>query len=90
MSAAIPRLLFGVAALSGLLGVWWLLSSITTAQTRFGHCGPSSLDHPEIYCQMAMRLLYRAYAALAVAALLTVAGFVVKRRQGHARQIVDR
>ena len=70
--------------LVGLLGLWWLLSAHATAHLRFGHCGATSLDHPEAYCQVGMQLLYRSYATLAAAVVLLVAGIYIGRHRGHA------
>jgi len=79
------RLVLCIAALIvGLLGIWWLLSAHTTAHLRFGHCGPTALDHPEVYCQVGMRLLYRSYVTLAVAVALFIAGVYIGRHREHA------
>jgi hypothetical protein len=77
-------LLYFIAAVLVLLGGWWLLSAMITADLRFGHCGPSSLEHADTYCQVATRLLYRAYAALGLAVVSLFAGLYAGHRRGHA------
>ena len=76
--------LFSFSAAIGLLGLWWLLSAHATAHLRFGHCGITSLDHPEAYCQVAMRLLYQSYATLSAAVVLFVAAIYIGRHPEHA------
>ena len=83
-SVAISWSLFGLAVFLGALGAWWLLSAVTTAHLRFGHCGPSTLDHVEAYCQVATKLLYSSWALLAGAALLVGCGIFVRRRHRPA------
>jgi len=83
-SKAIRLVLIAAAIVVGILGLWWLLSAYATAHLRFGYCGPTSLAHPEAYCQVGVRLLYRSYAMLAVAVALFVVGIRIGRNQRHA------
>lgn len=81
---AIRAVLFIFGAALGLLGLWWLLSAHATAHLRFGHCGATSLDHPEAYCQVGMRLLYQSFATLAASTVLLVAAIYIGRRRERA------
>ena len=81
---AIRWILYCIAAALGLLGGWLLLSAIVTADLRFGDCGPSYLGHADAYCQVAARLLYRAYAALGLAIVVFFAGIYFGRMRRHA------
>ena len=78
------RLLFGAAAVAGILGAWWLLSAVATADLRFAECGTSTLQHRDPYCRVAVRLLYQSYASLAAGALLLGWALSVRRRR-HRR-----
>ena len=76
--------LLSFSAAIGLLGLWWLLSAHATAHLRFGHCGATSLDHPEAYCRVGMRLLYQSFATLAASAVLLVSAIYIGRHRKHA------
>ena len=62
---------------------WFMLSALVTADMRFAQCGPSTIDHLEMYCRVASRLLYQAYGAL-FAAVVVVIVLVVRRKRTAA------
>ncbi|GHC12742.1 hypothetical protein GCM10010080_30410 [Thermomonas carbonis] len=76
-------MLFLLLALLVAAGFWFLLSALVTADMRFGHCGPSTIDHVEAYCRVATRLLNQAYGLLFAALVLAVV-LVVRHRHASA------
>ena len=80
---AASAMLYLLLALLLAAGSWFMLSALVTADMRFGHCGPSTIDHVEIYCQVASRLLYQAYGALFAAVVLAIV-LVVRRKRTAA------
>jgi hypothetical protein len=79
----VSAILYLLLALLVAAGFWSLLSALVTADMRFGHCGPSTIDHVEIYCRVATRLLNQAYGLLFGALVLTVI-LVVRQRRASA------
>ena len=79
----VSAMLYLQLALLVASGFWFLLSALVTADMRFGHCGPSTIDHVEIYCQVATRLLNQAYGLLFGALVLAVI-LVVRHRRASA------
>ena len=77
-------MLFLLLALLVAAGFWFLLSALVTADMRFGHCGPSTIDHVEMYCRVASRLLYQAYGALFAAVVLAIVLVVRSKRTAAA------
>ena len=76
-------MLYLLLALLLAAGSWFMLSALVTADMRFAHCGPSTIDHVEMYCRVASRLLYQAYGALFAAVVLAVV-LVVRRKRTAA------
>lgn len=63
MRYRVPTWMFGAAsAASALATAYAFLSAVATASLRFGHCGPTSLDHAEQYCRIGTQLLLFSYA----------------------------
>ena len=77
-------MLYLLLALLLAAGSWFLLSALVTADMRFGHCGPSTTDHVEMYCRVASRLLYQAYGALFAAVVLAIVLVVCRKRTAAA------
>ena len=65
-------------------GFWFMLCALVTADMRFGHCGPSTIDHAEMYCRVASRLLYQAYGTLFAAVVLAIVLVVRRKRKAAA------
>ena len=76
-------MLYLLLALLLAAGSWYILSALVTADMRFAHCGPSTIDHVEMYCRVASRLLYQGYGALFAAVVLAVV-LVVRRKRTAA------
>ena len=81
---ATSRWLIGLALVLGLLGGFFFLSATATASMRFWECGPSTLDHADLYCRVASRLLYQSCLAGGIAILLLCVGLYLKRLHMHA------
>ena len=77
-------MLYLLLALLLAAGSWFMLSALATADMRFGHCGPSTINHVEIYCRVASRLLYQAYGALFAALVLAIVLVVRRKRKAAA------
>ena len=69
----LPTWMFGVSSgVLALAAVFMFITAISTASLHFGHCGPSSLSSPELYCRGASQLLIASYVVFAAAVGLTV------------------
>ena len=79
----VSAMLYLLLALLVAAGSWFLLSALVTADMRFGHCGPSTIDHVEMYCRVASRLLYQAYGSLFASVILIII-LVVRRKRTAA------
>ena len=73
MAGTRPIWIAGISAgLSALAAAYLLLSATASASLRHWRCGPSSLDHPEAWCQTGTKLLLASYGAGALTLLLVV------------------
>ena len=79
----VSAMLYLLLALLVAAGSWFLLSALFTADMRFGHCGPSTIDHVEMHCRVASRLLYQAYGSLFASVILIII-LVVRRKRTAA------
>ena len=76
-------MLYLLFALLLAAGSWLMLSALVTADMRFGYCGPSTIDHVQMDCRVASRLLYQAYGALFAAVVVTIV-LVIRRKRTAA------
>jgi hypothetical protein len=76
---------FACAAALSFIGLFMLVTAISTASLHFARCGPSSLPAPQQYCRGASRLLIAGNSVLLASTVFAVVAFWLRIKRCGAK-----